>query len=111
MSNPSTFKIIFFALIFLAAVLEAIGDFWLKKWSMGGENSLLWLGIILYLIGSAFWIVSLRYEYLSKAVSLFTVLNAIILIVVGVVVFKEDLSFINKIGLTLGVLSVILIEL
>ena len=63
------------------------------------------------MIGTVFWAVSLKYEFLSKAISVFAVLNLIVLVLVGVVLFKEDLSFINKIGIGLGVLSVILIEI
>jgi len=66
---------------------------------------------LIYFIGSVFWAISLKYEYLSKAISVFAVLNLIIVVLVGVLYFKEDLSLINKIGIGLGILSVILIEI
>jgi len=50
-------------------------------------------------------------KYLSKAISVFTVLNFIIIVLIGVLYFREDLSLINKIGIALGILSVIFLEM
>lgn len=44
-------------------------------------------------------------------VSVFTTLNLIAIVLAGVFIFKEDLSVLNKIGIILGVLSLLLIEL
>ena len=104
-------RLIFLILLFIAVILEVFSDILFKKWSLGSKNSLLIIGLIIYMIGTGFWAVSLKYEFLSKAISVFAVLNLIVLVLVGVVLFKEDLSFINKIGIGLGVLSVILIEI
>lgn len=104
-------KLIFLILLFIAVLLEVFSDILFKKWSLGSKNSFLVIGLIIYMIGTAFWAVSLKYEFLSKAISVFAVLNLIVLVLVGIVYFKEDLSFVNKIGIGLGVLSVILIEI
>jgi multidrug transporter EmrE-like cation transporter len=107
----SEMKIIFFALIAIAVALEIFGDFLFKKWSIGSENTLLYIGLATYFAGSVFWAFSLRYENLSKAISVFTILNLVIVALVGVMYFKEDLSLINKVGMAIGVLSVIMVEL
>ena len=60
--------------------------------------------------GAAFWAVSLKYETLSKAVTVFTVLNMIAVVLIGVFFFKENLSAMHKLGVALGVLSVLLLE-
>jgi multidrug transporter EmrE-like cation transporter len=104
-------KIIFLALIAIAVALEVFGDFLFKKWSLGNESTLLYIGLTTYFVGSIFWAFSLRYEYLSKAISAFTILNLLIVALVGVMYFKEDLSLINKVGMAIGVLSVIMVEL
>lgn len=104
-------KLVFFGLIALAVSLEVIGDVLFKKWAVDGKSILLYAGLLIYFIGTIFWAVSLKYEYLSKAISVFTVLNLIIIVLVGVLYFKEDLSLINKIGIGLGILSVIFIEI
>lgn len=107
---PSS-KIIFFTLTTIAVLLEVVGDIYFKKWSLENKNLLLYLGLFIYFIGTIFWAVSLKYEYLSKAISIFTVLNLIIVVLVGVLYFQENLSLINKIGIVLGIVSVILIEI
>ena len=111
MPNELIFKSIFFIFITLAVILEVIGDVLFKKWSIGEKNSLFTLGLAIYFLGSIFWALSLRYEYLTKAISIFTLLNLIIITLVGALIFKEDLSLINKIGVALGVVAIILIEL
>lgn len=98
-------------LIALAVLLEVIGDVFFKKWALENKNQLLILGLIIYFIGTFFWAISLKYEFLSKAISVFTILNLIIIVLVGLIYFKEGLSLINKIGIGLGILSVILIEI
>ncbi|HRZ85522.1 MAG TPA: SMR family transporter [Candidatus Paceibacterota bacterium] len=110
MVTESSIKIIFFLLIGIAVLLEVIGDIFFKKWSINNRIILLIAGLLIYFVGTAFWAISLKYEYLSKAISIFTILNLIIVVLVGVIYFKEDLSLINRIGIGLGVLSVFLIE-
>ena len=105
------FKLVFFALITLAVALEVVGDILFKKWAIDGRTTLLLLGLGIYFIGTVFWALSLRYEFLSKAISVFTVLNMVVIVLVGVLYFKEDLSLINKIGVALGVIGVILMEI
>ena len=111
MASTITLKIIFFGLIALAVTLEVVGDIFFKKWSIESKDILLYAGLLIYFVGTIFWAISLKYESLSKAVSVFTVLNLIVVVLVGVLYFKEDLSLINKIGIGLGILSVIFIEI
>jgi multidrug transporter EmrE-like cation transporter len=109
--NQTIPKIIFFSLIAAAVAFEVVADILLKKWSLENKNIMLIIGLALYFVGTVFWAVSLKYDLLSKAISIFTVLNLIVIILVGVFMFKENLSLINKIGLALGVLSIIFVEL
>lgn len=111
MTSEIALKFIFFGLISLAVALEVVGDVFFKIWSIDNKNFLLYAGLLIYFIGTVFWAISLKYEYLSKAISVFTVLNLIIVVFVGVLYFKEDLSLLNKVGIGLGIISVILIEI
>jgi len=104
-------RLLFFSIIFLAVFLEVIGDIFFKKWAVESRHLLLIVGLLIYFIGSVFWAVSLKYESLSKAIVIFTVLNLIVVVLVGVLYFKEDLSWINKIGIGLGIVSVFLLEM
>ena len=82
-----------------------------KKWALGDRGLFLAIGLGAYFIGTVFWAFSLKHEYLSKAISVFTVLNMVAIVLVGVLYFKEELSAINKLGICLGVGAVILLEL
>ncbi len=111
MTSKITLKYVFWGLIFLAVVLEVISDILFKKWAIDSKNIWLYVGLLIYLIGTICWAISLKYEFLSKAISVFTILNLVLVVLVGVLYFKENLSLINKIGIGLGIISVILIEL
>jgi len=52
-----------------------------------------------------------KYEFLSKSISVFSILNLIVIVLVGMILFKEDLTFQNKVGIGLGIISIMLIEL
>ncbi len=101
----------FLVLIFLAVVFEVVADVSFKFAHLQSRHLWLWLGVGLYTIGTVIWAFSLRYEFLSKAISIFTVLNLIAVILVGVLFFQEQLSLLNKVGVGLGVLAVILMQL
>ena len=101
----------FLIIILAAAALEVVADILFKKWSMNGRAILLAAGIGLYIIGTVAWAFSLKFELLSKAISIFTILNLIAVAIAGFVIFKEDLSFTNKIGFVLGIVAIVLIEM
>ncbi len=111
MSVPLSTKIIFIALVILGVGLESVGDLFLKFWANENKSLLLALGFLLYFLSTVFWAISLKYEYLSRAVPVFTILNLIVMTMVGVLYFKEDLGLVNKIGLGMGIISVVLIEI
>ena len=111
MTQEIPLKFVFLGLLLLAVALEVVADILLKRWSIESRNILLVVGLLAYFIGTVFWAFSLKYEFLSKAVSVFTVLNLVIVVLAGVLIFKEDLSLVNKIGIGLGILSVILVEI
>lgn len=111
MKTQMTLKILFFTLVILAALFEAVGDIILKKWSIDGKNLTFFFGVFIYWLAIVLWAFSLKYEYLSKAISVVSVLNLIVVVLVGVFYFKEDLSLLNKIGILLGIISLILVEI
>lgn len=100
----------FLLIILLAVFLETVADIFFKTWSTNNRHLLLACGIFFYTIGTFIWAYSLRLEYLSKAISIFSVLNLIAVILIGVLFFKEDLSMQNKAGVALGIVSVILMQ-
>lgn len=104
-------KILFWTFTLLGVALEIAGDVFFKKWIVLNRPLLLWVGFGIYTIGALFWALSLKYEMLSKAISVFTILNLVIVVVIGVVFFKENISIVSKLGILLGIISIALIEL
>jgi drug/metabolite transporter (DMT)-like permease len=68
-------------------------------------------GMVLYLIGTGCWVTSLKYETFTKSGVIFLLLNIILLSLTGLFFFKDDLSTINKIGIILGLISIIMVEM
>ena len=104
-------RILFWIFTLLGVSLEITGDVFFKKWAIESRAALLWSGFIIYAFGALFWALSLRYEMLSKAISVFTILNLIIVALIGVILFKENISTLSKIGILLGLIGIALIEL
>ena len=98
----------FVYLVISATFLEAVADVLFKFWTLNNKISLLVVGIIIYTIGTGIWAYSLRFEFLSKAITIFTVLNLILVIIAGLILFGEHLSFYSKVGIVLGIVSVFL---
>ncbi len=104
-------RITFLIFIALAVAFEVVADVLFKKWALENRGVLLAVGLALYFVGTIFWAVSLRHDLLSRAVTVFTVVNLLAVVLVGVLVFGEELSLAQKIGVGLGVFSILLLEL
>lgn len=104
-------KFAFLILLLIGVLFESVGDILFKYWSINSKNVFLIIGVLFYTVSTVVWAYSLRLEYLSKAITIFTVLNLIIIILVGIIFFKEDVSTVNKVGMLLGVISVVLMQL
>jgi multidrug transporter EmrE-like cation transporter len=104
-------KIIFFILLAAGILLEVAGDIFFKRWALQSKTIILVIGALLYFTGTIFWAFSLKYETLSKAGVIFMLANIILIALAGTMIFKENLSLINKIGIALGIISIILVEL
>jgi len=100
----------FIGLLCTGVLLEVAGDVLLKQWSLTGRRALFATGLALYGAGSVFWVYSLKYEALSKVGTVFMLLNIMLIAVAGVLIFKEHLSVVNKIGIALGIVSIFLVE-
>lgn len=103
--------ILFIALLLIALLFEIAGDVYFKHWAVGNDTKMFLSGALLYLIGGAAWGFSLKYESLSKAISVFTIANLLIVVIIGALYFKEHLSTTNMIGIGLGITSLVLIEM
>jgi multidrug transporter EmrE-like cation transporter len=101
----------FTLLIIVVAILEVIGDILFKEWTIKSNTWLLISGIISYMVATTFWAFSLKYQGLAKAVVIFGVLTLIIGVLVGVFIYKEELTYLNITGIIFGLACIILLEI
>lgn len=103
-------NIIGLVLIFIGAIIEVFADIAFKWWNDKNEIHLIIIGVILYLTGTAFWVLSLKYESFTKSGTVFLLLNIILLTITGLLLFKDNISNINRLGIIIGIISIIMIE-
>lgn len=101
----------FFALMALGVVLEVAGDILFKKWADTDRRAWLVVGFGLYSMGAIGWALSLKYEGLAKAVTIFMVANVALALVAGLVLFGEKLNVWNWIGVGLALAAIVLCEI
>ncbi len=104
-------KYFFIFLVIIVSIFEVVGDILFKEWTIKNDKFYLIIGIIAYLIATTFWAFSLKFQNLSKAVVIFGVLTIIIGVLVGVFIYKEELTTLNIIGVVLGLASIALLEI
>lgn len=92
----------FWFVVLLGAALEVVGDVYLKKQQFA-------LGLFIYFLGSCFWAMSLKEVDLSKGIVVFTVVNLLLVVAVGVFQFNEILTPKQMLGVGFALLSLILV--
>lgn len=98
-------------LLIASAIFESLGDLSFRYSALESRKFWLWAGVGLYMICTLIWAYTLKHEPISKAITIVNIINLILVILVGFFVFHESASLVNKIGIGLGVASVILMQL
>lgn len=98
-------KFYFYMFMTITLIFDVLGDFFAKKWSIDNHYVSLVLLIFFYATSGVLWGLSLKHAELSKGTLIINLLNVLIMIIIGVALYKEDLTLQNKIGLVLGIIS------
>ena len=98
-------------LLLLSAVSVIAGDYFAKFWSTNQKPAFFILSIIGYVLSGVFFIPILLREGLVWASLIWVILSAAGFIFIGLVLFHETLTTIQTVGLILGVLAIILLNL
>jgi len=104
-------KYLFLALVIVASLFEAFGDILLKQWSLLHSKLYFVMGIVVYVIAIVFWAVALKYETLSRAIVVATLINVVVVLLFGVLILRENISSVNKLGILLGFVAIVLLEI
>ncbi len=104
------FKIIFYAVF--AVTLTIIGDYFVKKASLAPKFThwhILLLGGAFYASSAILWFWMYRYTKVYTVGMLHSFLVIAFTLVLSVIVFKENITWRDGIGLALGVISMVLL--
>lgn len=105
-----TNKIWLYTCLMFGALFEIAGGIAFKKWAEEHQRSFFVYGMIIYSIGVVFWANSLKFTGLGKAVVLFAVLNSILAVIAGAIMFNEQISTKEYLGFFCGLMTIVLLE-
>jgi multidrug transporter EmrE-like cation transporter len=103
-------KFMLYALLLIAVLLEVTGDLLFRKWGIDNRWPVFVLAIVVYNIGAVAWGYSLQFMQVSTGIIVLGVLNVVLVVIGGVVFFREQLSTLQVIGVVLGLASLILLS-
>jgi glucose uptake protein GlcU len=94
----------------LLIFFELVADVLSKEWSLHG-SWLRWTGAILgYVVANLFWLFALKEgSGLAKGAVIFSVASAIIAVFIGEILYKENLTTTQLVGVGLGIISLVFI--
>ena len=100
-----------FVLVFLGGTVLTVGDLMMKKWVEGGNFFIYGLGLFIYLIGMVFLSQSFKFKNIAVASLMLVLFNIITLLIVSWFLYQEKLSTIQFVGIFLGLVSIVILEL
>lgn len=90
---------------------EFIADIFAKEWSLAQHRHILWIGALgSYLLANTFWLFALKNgSGLTRGAIIFSVFSAILAAFIGMLLYHEQLSKIQMLGVVVGIISLVLI--
>jgi multidrug transporter EmrE-like cation transporter len=98
-------------LLFIGGIILTIGDIVMKKWVIANQTYLYMIGLLIYLIGLNFLAQSFKFKNIAVASIIFVIFNVVTLSLVSWFYFKERLNNYQIIGIIIGLISIIFLEL
>lgn len=104
-------KLIAFIIAISLAVITVLADYFIKKASLVNNvwNKWLLIGAIVYGLTAVGWVYVMKSIKLSTLGVIYGVSCIVLLTIVSVFVFNEKISLLEIVGISLGVLSLILL--
>lgn len=98
-------------LILIGSLVTTAGDIVMKEWTVTDKRTLYLAGMLVYLVGLNFLARSYRYENIAVASLVFVILNIVVLALVSYLLFGEGLSPLRLVGMGVGLLAIVILEL
>ena len=98
--------------LLLLDICEVIADIFVKEWTLRSTWVLAIGALAAYLIANTFWLFSMKNgARLGRGAVLFSILSAIMALVIGIIIYKEPVTKFQTIALILGFLSIVFFSL
>lgn len=104
-------KIPVFILLLLSGLSVVTGDYFAKYWSINQKTIFYILAILGYLGSSIFYIPTLLREGLVVTSVIWSLISIIGFLFVGLVIFKEVLTIWQIIGVSVGIIALVILSL
>lgn len=96
--------------LLLLIVFELIADVLAKSWSIKNITWYAVAALLSYLVANSFWLFALKNgSGLGRGAVIFSVVSAVIAVLLGVIFYKESLTKLQLIGIILGIVSLVFI--
>ncbi|MFH0804724.1 MAG: SMR family transporter [Patescibacteria group bacterium] len=97
-------------LLLAGGTILTAGDIVLKQWVASNRRLFYIVGLAIYLVGTMFLAQSFKYKNIAVASVIFVIFNVVTLTIVSWLYFKEGLTAWQLVGVGMGILSVVVLE-
>jgi multidrug transporter EmrE-like cation transporter len=98
-------------LVLIGGVILTIGDVFMKQWSSNNSWLTFAIGLLTWSVGLVFLAFSFKYKNIAVASLIFSLSNVIFLTLLSWLYYKETLTTYQIIGMLIGIVAVIFLEL
>ncbi len=97
--------------LLMLIVFEGVADIFSKEWSVRGTLPWWLLAIGGYVVANTFWLFAIRNgSGLTRGAIIFSVGSAILAVAIGLLIYREEISRMEALGVVLGIVALALIS-
>jgi len=100
-----------FIILAAGGLILTLGDVLMKKWVVSSNNWVYLGGLSIWIIGLNFLAMSFKYKNIAVASTILVLINVIALAIVSWLVFEEKLTLHEMVGIVVGLIAIIILEL
>ena len=98
-------------LVLAGGFVLTVGDIFMKQWTYNNSWTTFILGLLTWCVGLVFLAFSFKYKNIAVGSLIFSVSNVIFLTIFSWLYYKEALTINQIIGIILGIIAVIFLEI
>ncbi len=91
-------------------LFEGLADYFAGKWGITGNLRFAIISFTGYAVGNLSWLIAMHNgSGLVRGAEIFSIVSALLAITIGILIYKENLSTTQIIGVILGIISIVLL--